>query len=137
MIENKDIKHPFEEPITIDNVSVFPGEYELVNINVGRLPSDTRIDIKAHIYRSKNPGPCVLLLGGVHGDEINGVEIVRRALEEDVLSNLDRGSVIAIPLLNVFGFINFSREVPDGKDVNRSFPGVLCFGFPYRRIVEI
>jgi len=124
MIENIDIKHSFEEPIEIDNVSVFPGEYALANINVGRLPSDTRIDIKAHIYRSKNPGPCILLLGGVHGDEINGVEIVRRALEEDVLSNLDRGSVIAIPLLNVFGFINFSREVPDGKDVNRSFPGV-------------
>ena len=64
-----------------------------------------------------------MVLGGIHGDEINGVEIVRKSLEEDVFTNLDRGSVIAIPLLNVFGFINFSREVPDGKDVNRSFPG--------------
>jgi len=125
MINNSDINHPFEEAIEIDNVSVYPGEYALASINVGRLPSDTRIDIKAHIFRSQNPGPCILVLGGVHGDEINGVEIVRRAIEEDVFSNLERGSVIAIPLLNVFGFINFSREVPDGKDVNRSFPGAV------------
>lgn len=124
MIENLEIKHTFEEPIEIGDVSVFPGEYALANINVGRLPSDTRIDIKAHIFRSKNPGPCILVLGGVHGDEINGVEIVRKSIEEDMFSNLERGSIIAIPLLNVFGFINFSREVPDGKDVNRSFPGV-------------
>lgn len=123
MIENLDIKHSFEEPIEIDNISVYPGEYAMANINVGRLPSDTRIDIKAHIFRSKNPGPCILVIGGVHGDEINGIEIVRRALEEDLFTNLERGSIIAIPLLNVFGFINFSREVPDGKDVNRSFPG--------------
>ncbi|MEE9440179.1 MAG: succinylglutamate desuccinylase/aspartoacylase family protein [Saprospiraceae bacterium] len=123
MIENRDIKHPFEQPIIIENQSVFPGENSLVRINVGRLPSDTKIDIVAHIFRSKNPGPCVLLLGGVHGDEINGIEIVRRTIEADLFNNLDRGSVIVIPLLNVFGFINFSREVPDGKDVNRSFPG--------------
>ena len=123
MIENDEIKHPFERPITIGNVEVFPGENALTRINVGRLPSDTKIDIVAHIFRSKNPGPCVLLLGGVHGDEINGIEIIRKTIEEGYLNNLDRGSVIAIPLLNVFGFINFSREVPDGKDVNRSFPG--------------
>ena len=72
----------------------------------------------------ENPGPCILVVGGVHGDEINGIEIVRKALEEDLFSDLERGSIIAIPLLNVFGFINFSREVPDGKDVNRSFPGI-------------
>jgi len=123
MIDNISNKHTFEQPIVVDNESVFPGEYGMVRMNVGRLPSDTKIDIVAHIYRSKNPGPCVLLMGGVHGDEINGIEIVRKAIEEDIFTNLDRGSVIAIPLLNVFGFINFSRGVPDGKDVNRSFPG--------------
>lgn len=118
-----DPKHNFQDPIEIGNEVVYPGESALARLNVGRLPSDTRIDIVAHIYRSVNPGPCVLLIGGVHGDEINGIEIVRRAVEEGFLEDLDRGTVIAIPLLNVFGFINFSREVPDGKDVNRSFPG--------------
>lgn len=123
MIDNFEIKHVFEQPIIIDNESIFPGECSMVRMNVARLPSDTKISIAAHVFRSKNPGPCILLLGGVHGDEINGIEIVRKSLEEEIFTNLDRGSVIAIPLLNVFGFINFSREVPDGKDVNRSFPG--------------
>lgn len=65
----------------------------------------------------------MLALGGVHGDEINGVEIVRRAVEGGYFDSLRRGSVVAIPLLNIYGFINYSRDVPDGKDVNRSFPG--------------
>lgn len=123
MMEILETKHEFEQAMNIGNETIFPGENTLVKLNVGRLPSDTRIDIAAHIYRSKNPGPCVLLLGGVHGDEINGIEIIRKVIEDGSLENLDRGTVIAIPLLNVFGFINFSREVPDGKDVNRSFPG--------------
>jgi len=123
MTEYLEPKHDFEEPIKIGNQSIFPGESSITRINVGRLPSDTPIDIMAHVFRSKNPGPCVLVVGGVHGDEINGIEIIRKSIEENVFQNLDRGSVIAIPLLNVFGFINFSREVPDGKDVNRSFPG--------------
>ncbi len=116
-------KHPYNDPIIIDGHSIFPGESETVRINVGRLPSDNRISILTHVFRAKQEGPCVLLLGGVHGDEINGMEIVRQSIESGLLDDLQCGTVIAIPLLNVFGFINFSREVPDGKDVNRSFPG--------------
>ena len=113
-----------DEVIKIGDVQVQRGERKVVNLDVGYLPSGTKIDIKANIYRATEPGPCVLILGGVHGDEINGVEIVRRSLEENLFDNLLRGSVIAIPLLNIYGFINFSREVPDGKDINRSFPGI-------------
>lgn len=107
----------------IDNVNIGLGETANVKINVGKLPSGTRINLMAHVYRSLKPGPCLLVLGGVHGDEINGIEIVRSAIEDNFFEKLNCGSVIAIPLLNVYGFINFSREVPDGKDVNRSFPG--------------
>lgn len=57
----------------------------------------------------------------MHGDEINGVEIVSRTISDNFFGNLSSGSVIVIPLLNIFGFINYSRDVPDGKDVNRSF----------------
>jgi predicted deacylase len=116
-------KHKHKKPIVIDKTSFAPGESGTISLNVGRLPSDTRINIIAHVYRSKNPGPVILLLGGVHGDEINGVEIIRRLLDQNSLQNVNKGTIIAIPLLNVFGFINFSRDVPDGKDVNRSFPG--------------
>ncbi len=112
-------------PLRINDISILPGERTVVKIPVGRLPSGNQINIRAHIFRSNIPGPTVLLLGGIHGDEINGVEIVRRAINDNLFDKLERGSVIAIPLLNVYGFINFSREVTDGKDVNRSFPGSL------------
>ncbi|HFA49468.1 MAG TPA: succinylglutamate desuccinylase/aspartoacylase family protein [Bacteroidetes bacterium] len=99
------------------------GESRIIRLNVGRLPSHTRIDLNVHVYRSEAEGPTVLLNGGMHGDEINGVEIIRRVIADGVVEKLLRGSVIAIPVLNIHGFNNFSRDVPDGKDVNRSFPG--------------
>ncbi len=109
--------------MTIHNVEIAAGQNEVVKISVGRLPSGNVIKIQAHVFRSALEGPVVLLLGGVHGDEVNGVEIVRRAITNGYFEKLSRGTVIAIPILNIYGFINFSREVPDGKDINRSFPG--------------
>lgn len=111
------------ESFIIDNQSVAPGESEVVRIRVSRLPSGTRINIFAHVFRAINPGPTVLIMAGVHGDEINGIEIVRRLIHGRALHSIEAGTAIVIPLLNVYGFINFSRDVPDGKDVNRSFPG--------------
>ena len=94
-----------------------------IRLNVARLPSGTVITVRVYVFRSKKPGPVLLVMGGVHGDEINGVEIVRRAIDRDYFHNLECGTVIAIPLLNIYGFINFSRDASEGKDVNRSFPG--------------
>jgi len=111
------------EGFEIDNQVIKPGENTIVKLGVGRLPSDTRLYIQAHVFRSKKPGPTSLILAGVHGDEINGVEIVRRLLKSKQLKKIKAGNIIVIPLLNVYGFINFNRYVPDGKDVNRSFPG--------------
>lgn len=110
-------------PLEVHTAQIAPGEHELIRMRVGRLPSNTPIHLYVHVYRSTEPGPTLLVLAGVHGDEINGVEIVRRAVVSGVFEQLQRGTVIAIPLLNIYGFNNFSREVPDGKDVNRSFPG--------------
>lgn len=108
------------------NGEVFkPGQSGVVRLNVGRLPSDTIITIDAHVFRSTQEGPCALVLAGVHGDEINGIEIVRRFLNGNALESHNAGSIIVIPLLNIYGFINFNRYVPDGKDVNRSFPGTM------------
>ena len=107
----------------INKTTVAPGENKLIKLNVAKLPSGTVISIRVHVFRSKNPGPTALLMGGLHGDEINGVETVRSSVAKGIFENLSSGSVIAIPLLNVYGFINFSRDAVDGKDVNRSFPG--------------
>jgi len=106
----------------INGVEIEPGQEKVVDVNIARLPSHTPIDVSITIARSNEPGPTLLLMGGLHGDEINGSEIVRRIMENnDHIPKI--GSVICIPIINVYGFIYFSRYVPDGKDVNRSFPG--------------
>ena len=107
----------------LNKKKIKPGQNANVQLHVARLPSGTVINLRIHVFRSENPGPTLLVMGGVHGDEINGVEIVRRMVEGKMFSNLEKGNVIAIPLLNVYGFINFSRDTLDGKDVNRNFPG--------------
>lgn len=111
------------EALAINGIRVEPGESAIVKLPVGRLPSGNQINIQAHVFHSAEPGPVMLALAGVHGDEINGVEIIRRALTGGLFDRIECGTVIAIPILNLYGFINFSRDVPDGKDVNRSFPG--------------
>ncbi|TXF90474.1 succinylglutamate desuccinylase/aspartoacylase family protein [Neolewinella aurantiaca] len=101
----------------------YPGQSGTVEVVAGQLPSGNQVSINAHVFRAFQPGPTVMFLAGVHGDEVNGVEIVRRCLSNKMFDKITAGTVIAIPLLNVYGFNNFSRDVPDGKDVNRAFPG--------------
>jgi predicted deacylase len=113
------------EELIIDNEIIHDGQFHTLRINAGKLPSDNRINVFAHVFHTGMPGPSVLILGGIHGNEINGIEIVRRSLEQGTYASLLCGTIIIIPLLNVYGFINFSRDVSDGKDVNRSFPGHL------------
>jgi predicted deacylase len=112
-----------KDVIEISGKVILPGENLKIKSKIARLPSGTEIEVPAYVYRSAQPGPVVLLSGGLHGDEINGIEIVRRMLESGTFDNLLRGSVVAVPVMNIYGFLNFSRDVPDGKDINRSFPG--------------
>ena len=107
----------------IGNVTIAPGEEKQIDAQVGKLPTRTPIDIPIIVSRSTKPGPTLLLTGGMHGDEIKGIEIVRRIIAKGYNRPLI-GSTICIPILNIFGFIHFSRQVTDGgKDINRSFPG--------------
>jgi predicted deacylase len=112
-----------KEIIQVDGKTIKRGENAVINLNIARLPSGTRIDLPIYVFRSKKPGPILLLSAGLHGDEVNGIEIIRQLIAAKTFNELKCGSVIAIPIMNIFGFLNFSREVPDGKDVNRSFPG--------------
>ena len=107
----------------INQTEIEKGTQAKVRLKIGYLPSGTDISIYAHVFRGMEDGKTGLVLAGVHGDEINGVETLRQLLEAGFFKNITKGTVIVVPLLNVFGFINFSRDVPDGKDVNRSFPG--------------
>jgi len=110
------------EIIKINSTKIGLGETVNLNLNIARLPTHTIIDLPVKIVRAATDGPVLLLTGGLHGDEINGIEIIRRILTHN-FNVLEKGTIIAVPLVNIYGFIQNVRGVPDGKDINRSFPG--------------
>ncbi len=122
------------------NKEIQPGQSIQLNLETVRLHTRTPIDVPVFVERAKQDGPVLLITAGIHGDEVNGVEIVRKAIAENLLRP-EKGTVICIPVLNVFGFLNQSREFPDGKDLNRVFPGTpkgsLASQFAYTFMNEI
>ena len=111
-----------KEVLDILGEKVALGESKKVSFNVAKLHTQNTINVPVIIERSKHPGPTVLITAGIHGDEINGVEIVRQIIAKGI-NKPDRGTIICIPVINVFGFIQMDREFPDGRDLNRVFPG--------------
>ena len=109
-------------PITLFGETINPGESKTINVEIARLHNTTKLNMPIIVRRSKFDGPVVLFSAGIHGDEINGVEIVRQLISKKI-SKPKRGTIICIPIINVYGFINKSREFPDGRDLNRVFPG--------------
>ncbi|MFI5148464.1 MAG: succinylglutamate desuccinylase/aspartoacylase family protein [Bacteroidia bacterium] len=109
--------------IIINRQVISPGENKEVNMNMYRLPTRTIMEIPVHVFRSQHEGPVVLLSAGMHGDEINGIEIIRQLIRGGYLSKLKKGSILAMPIINIISFLNHSRDLPDGKDLNRCFPG--------------
>lgn len=93
-----------------------------LSMNIAKLHTRSNLNIPVIVSRAKKDGPVLLLNGGVHGDELNGVEIVRRLIQ-DGHHNPKVGTIICIPVLNIFGYLNHSRKFPDGRDLNRMFPG--------------
>lgn len=108
--------------LTLLNKKIKPGESAKINFNTAKLYTTTAVEVPIIIERSTEPGPVVLLTGGIHGDEINGVEIVRQTIAKG-FNKPAKGTIICIPVVNVFGFLNMKREFPDGRDLNRMFPG--------------
>ncbi|VAW35087.1 FIG003737: Predicted deacylase [hydrothermal vent metagenome] len=106
----------------IAGINIAKGDTKQVNLAVAKLTSGTQIEVPVIVSRGKHDGPVLLLVAGLHGDEINSIDVVRSIIEQRI-NQVENGTVICVPILNIFGFINFSRDVPDGKDVNRSFPG--------------
>ena len=110
--------------VQINGVRVRPGQSVNIELPIAKLPTHTLIDLPIFIRSSKNEGPVILISGGVHGDEINGVVTAKKILEElDHGLELLKGTLIIIPLVNIYGFLSNSRTFPDGRDLNRSFPG--------------
>jgi predicted deacylase len=108
--------------LTIGGVTINPGERQIIDVPVAPMYTHDDLSISVQVVRGKRPGPTLFVSGAIHGDEINGVEIIRRVLQHRSLKNLS-GTLIAIPIVNVHGFLNHTRYLPDGRDLNRSFPG--------------
>tara|TARA_R110002049_G_scaffold37208_1_gene117529 strand:+ start:88887 stop:89861 length:975 start_codon:yes stop_codon:yes gene_type:complete len=112
----------YKDIITILGEAIPLGTSKEINFNIAKLHTATKIEVPVIIERSKKPGPTILFTAGLHGDEINGIDIVRQLISRGI-NKPKRGTIICMPILNVFGFLNSSRAFPDGRDLNRVFPG--------------
>jgi hypothetical protein len=110
------------ELIRIGGVDVAPGERALIDLPVANLYTRGEVHMPVRVVRGKEDGPTLFVSAAIHGDEINGVEIIRRLLKSPQMKKL-RGTLITVPVVNVFGFNTHSRYLPDRRDLNRSFPG--------------
>lgn len=110
------------ETIRVGSKEVSPGTRAHLELPVARLFTGTWLSLPVAVLHGATPGPRLWLSATIHGDELNGVEIIREVLRELDPSRL-RGVVIAVPVVNVFGFIEQDRYLPDRRDLNRSFPG--------------
>jgi predicted deacylase len=102
--------------------NIQPGSRVTVELPMARLYTNSSMTLPVQVVHGAKSGPVLFVSAAIHGDEINGVEIVRRLLSCRALSHL-RGTLLAVPVANPFGFIQRSRYLPDRRDLNRSFPG--------------
>ncbi len=115
-------QHTMREPFVIGGIAIEPGERRLVDLPVSRLSNHTPVTLPVQVLHGVRPGPTIFLTAAIHGDELNGVEIIRRVLRLLAPGNLS-GTLLCVPIANAYGFIGRSRYLPDRRDLNRSFPG--------------
>jgi len=108
--------------LRIGDFDILPGTDQKIDLPVAKLYTDTDVSLPVHIIRAKKPGPTIFISAAVHGDELNGIEIIRRLLKLKSFK-LTCGTLIAVPMVNVYGVVNLSRYMPDRRDLNRCFPG--------------
>ena len=113
---------PKVEPFEISGQSIAPGTRCNVDIPVSTLSDHTPVNLSAHVVHGRKPGPVMFVSAAIHGDEVIGVEIVRRLLRAAPLRGL-AGTLLAVPIVNTYGFLNNARYLPDRRDLNRCFPG--------------
>lgn len=115
-------RQPRNAAVTIGGVTVAAGRRGRIELPVARLPTGSTMSVPVMVVNGQRPGPRVWLSAVLHGDELNGVEVIRRVLA--MLSpRALAGTVVAVPIVNGFGMLNESRYLPDRRDLNRSFPG--------------
>jgi predicted deacylase len=119
---------------------IVPGQSVELSLNVAKLHTHTPVQVPVFVERAEKDGPVLLLMAGMHGDEINGMEIIRRVIRKKWNKPI-AGTIICLPVFNIFGYLNVTRELPDGRDLNRCFPGTkngsLASQFAYQFMKQI
>lgn len=110
------------EPFVFADERIEPGEKKTIELPVAFLYNHANLTMPVHVVHGRRPGPRLFVSAALHGDELNGTEIVHRLLRGRSFRGL-RGTLLAVPVVNVYGFLNRSRYLPDRRDLNRSFPG--------------
>lgn len=126
--------------LTLLGKNIPEGKRTVLDLEVAKLHTRTTVKVPVIVERSNQPGPIVLLMAGLHGDEVNGVGIVREIINQKL--NIPKlGTIICLPVFNIFGYLFNSREFPDGRDLNRVFPGTsngsLASQFAHQFTTEI
>lgn len=111
-----------QKSFQLGDIEVKAGERQTIDLPMAKLYTHSEVTVPVHVVHGRQAGPTLFLSSTIHGDEINGLEIIRRLLRSRSLSRL-KGTLLAIPVVNPFGFIQRSRYLPDRRDLNRSFPG--------------
>jgi predicted deacylase len=111
-----------QQPFVFGGVEINAGDRATIDLPMARLYTHSELTLPVHVVHGKQSGPTLFVSAAIHGDEINGVEIIRRLLSNRATSKL-KGTLLAVPVVNPFGFIQHSRYLPDRRDLNRSFPG--------------
>ena len=109
-------------PFEIGGQRVPPGTRQTVELPISVLSTHQPMTLAVQVLHGRQPGPVLFLSAAIHGDEVVGVEVIRRLLRVRALQRL-RGTLLAVPVVNAFGFIAHSRYLPDRRDLNRMFPG--------------
>lgn len=119
------------DSFTMGGIAVAPGERRLVPLHIANLYTSAPVSLPVIVQRGEQPGPTLFVSAALHGDEIIGVEVIRRLLRLPLLQQL-RGTLLAVPVVNVLAFLHQSRYLPDRRDLNRSFPGSETGSFAAR-----
>lgn len=106
----------------IAGVTINKGERRIIDLEIARLYDSTEMMMSVEVIQGYDDGPTLFLSGAVHGDEVNGTEIIRRLLALDIMDHI-KGTILAVPIVNAYGFNTKSRYLPDRRDLNRCFPG--------------
>jgi len=109
-------------PVSIAGSKIKPGQQVTIHVPVARLYTHTEMTMPVHVVHGKKDGPRLFVSAAIHGDEIIGTEIIRRLMKLKKIKKL-KGTLFAVPVVNVYGFLQQSRYSPDRRDLNRFFPG--------------